>query len=241
MVKTTVGWLDDQTTNEPKKVIEEEIKDVAWTVHTEIAEDFQKNEEATDYQHLLNKPNMTEKDKANMEKSIKFLVDKKMDTEENFKKLEAINYGSNYIEIGGVKRARENLKAEPNNKNIFKHDDEIYFKFDALKEQNKLLANKGMEVPWKDDFIKSLKALPWDYSEGNWYTGANILWNILDLSLSGCCNSDGVPILQGGFGFVGSFSEFGRLRAWNFKFQEDRGKLYSNSRAFALAIRPVFK
>lgn len=42
---------------------------------------------------------MTAKDKANMEKSIKFLVDKKMDTSENLKKLEAINYGSNYIEI----------------------------------------------------------------------------------------------------------------------------------------------
>ncbi len=90
---------------------------------------------------------MTPKDKANMEKSIKFLVDKKMDTSENLKKLEAINYGSNYIEIGGVKRARENLKAEPNNKDIFKHGDEVYFKFDTLKEQNKLLANQGMEIP----------------------------------------------------------------------------------------------
>ncbi|HBB04416.1 TPA: hypothetical protein DCZ39_06050 [Patescibacteria group bacterium] len=51
------------------------------------------------HENLLNKPNMTPTDKANMEKSIKFLIDKKMDTEENLKKLEAINYGSNYIEI----------------------------------------------------------------------------------------------------------------------------------------------
>jgi hypothetical protein len=43
---------------------------------------------------------MTAKDKVNMGKSIKFLVDKKMDTSENLKKLEAINYGLNYIEIG---------------------------------------------------------------------------------------------------------------------------------------------
>ena len=53
-----------------------------------------------DYKFLLNKPNMTAKDKANMEKSIKFLIDKKMDTSENIKKLEAIIYYGNYIEIG---------------------------------------------------------------------------------------------------------------------------------------------
>jgi hypothetical protein len=43
---------------------------------------------------------MTEKDKINMEKSIKFLVDNGMDSPKNLKKLEAINYGTNYIEIG---------------------------------------------------------------------------------------------------------------------------------------------
>jgi hypothetical protein len=43
---------------------------------------------------------MTDKDKENMEKSIKFLINKKMDTSENIKKLEAILYYQNYIEIG---------------------------------------------------------------------------------------------------------------------------------------------
>jgi hypothetical protein len=42
---------------------------------------------------------MTEKDQANMKKSIKYLIDKKMNTEKDFKKLEAINYETNYIEI----------------------------------------------------------------------------------------------------------------------------------------------
>ncbi len=195
------------------------------------------------YQYLLNKPNMTPKDKANMEKSIKFLVDKKMDTSENLKKLEAINYGSNYIEIGGVKRARENLKAEPNNKDIFKHGDEVYFKFDTLKEQNKLLANQGMEIPWEDNFVKALEALPWDYSENNWdwYAGANILWTILDLSMSGCCSDGGKLINEGRYGFVWSSSEINSINARHFIFNEDEGKLYWFDRNCALAVRPVLK
>lgn len=48
MVKKTVGWLDNQTTNEPKKIIKEKINDVSWAVHQEISEDFQKNKETTE-------------------------------------------------------------------------------------------------------------------------------------------------------------------------------------------------
>jgi len=44
------------------------------------------------YEQLLNNPNMTPTDKENMEKSIKYLVDNKIDTSENLKKLETINY-----------------------------------------------------------------------------------------------------------------------------------------------------
>ena len=51
------------------------------------------------YEHLLNKPNMTPKDKENMEKSIRILINNKMDTEENLQKLNAIKYGSDYREI----------------------------------------------------------------------------------------------------------------------------------------------
>lgn len=51
------------------------------------------------YEHLLNKPNMTAKDKANMQKSIDYLIEKKMDTSENLQKLDAIVYTSESIEI----------------------------------------------------------------------------------------------------------------------------------------------
>jgi hypothetical protein len=164
-----------------------------------------------------------------------------MDTSENLKKLEAINYGLNYIEIGWVKRARENLKAEPNNKNIFKHGDEIYFKFDALKEQNNLLANKGMEIPWKDNFVKALEALPGDYSQSNWYAWANILWTILDLSMSGWCSSVGGLFDRGRYGYVWSSSESSSSDARFFSFSEDKGRLLRSYRLSALAVRPVLK
>jgi hypothetical protein len=95
-----------------------------------------------------------------MQKSIKFLIDKDMDISEYFRRLEAINYGWNYIEIGGVKRARENMKVQPDYRNIFKHGDEVYFTFNALKNQTELLADQGMVIPSKANFITALKALP---------------------------------------------------------------------------------
>jgi hypothetical protein len=64
-----------------------------------------------------------------------------MNTEKDFKKLEAINYETNYIEIWWIKRARENLKAKPNDENILQYDNEVYFTFDALRQQNILLAS----------------------------------------------------------------------------------------------------
>ena len=96
---------------------------------------------------LLNKPNMTPKDKLNMAKSIQFLADHKINTLENLQKLDAINYTKDSIEIGGVKRARKNLQAEANGKDIFRYGDEVYFKFDELRYQNELLADQGMKIP----------------------------------------------------------------------------------------------
>jgi len=232
--KQAESLVENLTIDEQEKLLNALNKKI-W-VKQEITEKKNLN-----YEHLLNKPNMTAKDKANMEKSINFLVDKKMDTSENLKKLETINYGSNYIEIWWVKRARENLKAEPNKKNIFKHGNECYFKFDTLNKQNELLAKQWMEIPWKDIFAKALEALPWNFSEENWYVWGNILWNILDLSMSGCCSSDGALIIEGRYGYVRSSSERGSNPAWNFGFDEGGGVLGRHDRDIAFAVRPVLK
>lgn len=192
-------------------------------------------------ENLFNRLGMTEEDNVNMTKSIEFLVDKKMDTSENLKKLRTINYGSNYIEIWWVKRARENLKAEPDGKDIFKHGDEIYFKFNTWKKQNKSLAKQGMEIPWKDNFTRALQALPWDFSQANWYTGANILWTILNLSMSGWCYSGGELFDEGEYGYTRSSSERGGSYAWEFKFDKDGGGLGWLPKDAAFVIRPILK
>lgn len=79
-----------------------------------------------------------------MKKSIDYLVEKKMDTSENLKKLDAIVYTSEYIEVGGIKRARKDITAKPNGKNIFQHNNVTYFKRSEsmIKEQNDLLAKQ---------------------------------------------------------------------------------------------------
>lgn len=144
----------------------------------------------TSHEKLLNKPNMTSTDKENMQKSIQFLIEKKMDTSENLKKLEAINYGANFIEIGGVKFSRENLIPqvefnqevnqydvfESNKKGIFKTKyngkDEYYLTTDVYIQEAKKQGKKAI----KDDHIrKALQALPGEFLNNNWYTGGNIL------------------------------------------------------------------
>ena len=105
---------------------------------------------------------MTIKDKFNKQRAIKFLVDHNMDTSENLKRLEAVNYTANYIEIGGVRRAREDVKAKPDGKNIFQHCATTYFKRDekTMKKQTALLASQGMEIPSKEHYARSMAALP---------------------------------------------------------------------------------
>ena len=79
-------------------------------------------------EEILNKPNMTSVDKENIQKSITYLEKTKMDMQRNLKKLDAINYGSNYIEIGGVKFSREKLvpqvefNKKPNTYHVFESD-----------------------------------------------------------------------------------------------------------------------
>ena len=194
------------------------------------------------YENVIDKINPTAKDKINMEKSIKFLIDNKMNTEENLKKLEAINYGPNYIEIWWIKRARENLKAEPNGKDIFQHWDEIYFGFHQMVEQMNLLNEKWMDLPDKKQFIKTLKALPWERWEHgpDEYVWGNILWIILDLPKSGSQYRNKL-FDQGVSGYIWSTSGPRLGRAWIYEFNEDKGGLAENDMWEEYPIRPILK
>jgi hypothetical protein len=76
------------------------LQDVLWDEEEKKTLGPVKEKKEELRKHLLNKPNMTAKDKDGMQKSIDFLVSKEMDTEENLKKLDAINYAQDHIEIG---------------------------------------------------------------------------------------------------------------------------------------------
>ncbi len=195
------------------------------------------------HEHLLNKPNMTAKDKEGMQKSIDYLIEKKMDTSENLKKLDAIVYTAESIEVGGVKRARKDITAKPNGKNIFQHNNVTYFKRSEsmIKEQNDLLAKQWMEIPLDSAYEKSMRALPGEYSKTNRYEWWNILSFITDMSMDGCCVSDGALSYEGEYGCRWSASPGDDSYARGFRFSEDGGVLNRDYRDDALPVRPVLK
>lgn len=181
---------------------------------------------------ILSKPNMSPTDKENMKKSIKYLVDNKIYTSGNLEKLNAINYGTNFIEIGGVKFSREKLipkeKFKPvanqygvfeskkewifksKKEHIFKTNyngkDEYYLSTDAyIKEAKK----QGKKVIKDEDIRKALACLPTEFefkSDYKWCGSAYILWNILNLSMSGYVTTDGKWWEKDNHGYLSSAS-----------------------------------
>ena len=230
-------WLAEKISSECTNIINEKIH--SWD-----------SVETSQIDKLLNKPNMTEKDKTNMRKVIELLKSKKIFTQENFKKLEAINYGIDHIEIWGTKRTRKNMKAEPDGKGIFKYENEVYFKYRTLATQNKLLETKWMTIPTKNDFIKSFSTLPWYNPE--WVLSAqsniNILWTILNLSMSGSYNGYGKLSLKdednAPFREIWSITPATNKwpnRAYKYREENVGCALLSEREAFGLPVRPILK
>ena len=228
-----VDALDEQ---ERKKLLDALNKKM-W-IKEQITEKKELNHE-----HLLNKPNMTAKDKVNMEKSIKFLVDQKMDTSENLKKLEAINYGSNYIEIAWLKFSREKFVPEvkfndkPNSYNVFESNEKGIYKtiyngnpeYFLTTDQYIQQAKKQWKTAIEDSHMRqALQALPGEFSNNNRYNWANILWNILDLSMSGYVFSAGKLWDKDKYGYLSSASPVGKSNTRAFRFDEGKGRLNTN-------------
>lgn len=210
----------------------------------EALNNSQPKQETTEktYEHLLKKPNMTATDKANMENSIKFLIDKKMDTSENVKKLEAINYGIKYREIGWVKFSREKFipkvkfNNKPNTYNVFESKEKGIFRtMDNGKQEHYLTTDayiaqceKQNKKAIQDTHIrKALQALSREFSDNNWYIGWNIMWNLLDLSISGYVDADGKPWRKDDYGYLCSASPVDINYTRAFEFHKDKGELYN--------------
>lgn len=203
-----------------------------------------KEEKEISHHGLLNKPNITDQDKAWMQRSINLLVANKMDTPENRKFLyDAITYTEKYIKIWPTKRSREDIIAKPDNKNIFQYEDTTYFKRteEMVKEQNNLLAQQGMKIPSAIDYQKSLRALPGRYTQWNWYVWWNILSLIINTSISGLCDSTGLLKDHTTYGYRWTASLSRNANAYSFVFNHIKGIFDTFYKNHALPIRPVFK
>ncbi len=204
------------------------------------------------HKELFNKPNMTLIDKENMKKSIQYLKDKKMDTSENLKKLDDIKYGITFIEIGGIKFSREKLiplkwfSIYPDKFGVFSdiqrgsfkteyngQQDEYYFTTDAYIEESKKQGNKTI----KDEHIRqALQALPGDFNNGiingKRYHWANILANILNISISGFIYPAAGKALNK-FWYLGTASLVFNDCARVFRFDKDGGEMTISKDNFA--------
>ena len=198
--------------------------------------------EITD-ENLLNKPNMTAKDKEWMQKAIYYLVENNMDTVENLQKLDAIIYTQKSIEIWGVKRARKDITAKPNGKRIFEYNGVTYFQRskEMIQEQNELLAKQDMEIPLDSYYEKSLQVLPGEYDRWDRYKWWNILALIVDIPMDGYCGEYGKLYNEYIYGHRWSASPKGNHDTRNLMFDKYWGGLRLNDQSYAFPIRPVLK
>lgn len=193
-----------------------------------------------DKKNLLNKPNMTPKDKEWMQKAIDYLVAKKMDTLENLNKLDAIVYMQEYIEIWGVKRTRNDVSIMPNGKTIYQYNKVTYCK--RIQDMiNDLWDSQWLEIPLMSSYEASLKALPGNYIYLQTYEWWNILGFIVGMPMNGFCESDGTLQNKDKFGYLWSASAWIFGRSYYYSFWEDNGGMSDWKRSGAFPIRLVLK
>ena len=139
-----------------------------------------------------------------------------MKTDENVEKINAIQFLDDKILIGNTPWAYENMKW---GQWVFKQEtNQHYYNFAERKAEAK---KQWIVLPEKKDFVNTLKALPGEYSESNWYQWWHILSIILWESRTGFCDSVGYLYSNGKYGFLGSVSEFYKDGARSFLFDKD--------------------
>lgn len=88
------------------------------------------------YENLFYRPNMTPKDRMNLQKVLVMLKRNGMDTPKHIQMLERVVYLPHAILIADVPFARKNRKAIPNGKDIFLHGNDILFLPSVLPSQD---------------------------------------------------------------------------------------------------------
>lgn len=160
-----------------------------------------------------------------------------MKTNENVKKINAIKFLEHKILIDKTPWAYQNMKW---GQWVFKEKtNKHYYNFAERKEEAK---KQWIVLPKKEDFENTLKALPGEYSESNWYKWWNILSIILWESMAGYCDSEGILYNNGRYGCLGSVSsEYNTGRTRNFKFDASKGTLNWNLKYPKFVCRPLVK
>lgn len=192
---------------------------------------------------LLNKPNMTEKDKEWMQKSINYLVERNMYNLDNVEKLNSIVYTKDYVEIGSIKWVRQDISSEPNNKTIFQENNITFFNRnnEEIKKQDSILHKQWMCIPSYDDYQKSLQSLPGVFSGTSMYDWWNIIAFILNMWNEG-------SFIEGNSTFIWNSFRWALSSWWNYDYpselitNNDRGGILTGSdKTDAYPIRPIFK
>ena len=134
---------------------------------------------------------------------------------------------SNWITLWKIIRSKENMKGW-----YWKEIDGIYY---YTFDQAIITAQEqGLIIPTLQDFLDS--GFTKERSEDN-----KKLTDKLWLTLDGFCFSDGSLNNKGTFGYVWSSSENNDDSAWNFKFNEDEGRLIRDNRYDAIPVRCIEK
>ena len=183
-----------------------------------------------DDKYLLSKPNMTKKDKEWMETALASLATNSIDIPENRKKLYAINYTKDYIEIGWIKFSREKFVPqvtytteneygvmESSVKGIYKYNDKGQEEVYLTVGQYNTHANKQWRIAITDIHIQqALQALPGDSRSTDFYNWGNTLGDILWLSMSGYVTVAGELKSLSNCGYLNCVPPINQIRAFGF-------------------------
>ena len=261
-IEWSVAEATDKTLD-PKAGIRLEASENIATSFKEGETDSEESKEKIK-ERLLNKPNMTSRDKKNMASAIdtlEFLWDD-MNTKENFEKLDAVNYGSNYIEIGGVKFSKGNWRNTSYSlRNIKRFVDgyiedskdpykprvycrtftwEMYFNFQAAQNEVPFLKKFGMNLPSKDDISNAMEAISWVEK----YRGC-MLWVLLWLKESDHTGFFGpdIPVVTPYDPSIltSSMSDESPLSSWCYEQSWNGWSLHLKNNSYCRPLRPILR
>lgn len=172
---------------------------------------------------------------------------------ESMRKISAIEFKNNAINVWWVNFARENLKVWKNTKlkewkDYFigydewkshpEFKDEQYFTCDAAMMEAKA---QNKKIPTKEDYKRAAQACPGEfveYDKESWWTAVKELCWLLWLNLSGQMLREAWQY-SNGYGYIRSSSEKYVKMAWFMRFNETKGEVLLQVKDCIFPVRPL--